>query len=361
MLLRPLAGAAKLRVNDLPMPITDLFRRISLIAVIACFILVVIGAYVRLSDAGLGCPDWPGCYGHIVVPDNAAATAAADQRYPLRPVEAHKAWKEMIHRYLAGIVGLLVLALALLAVFVRRQNLPRRIALAILGIIIVQIVFGALTVTWKVMPIIVTTHLMLGLATLAMLWWMWLRQAAPQPLASGRPVGVRSWAALGLVVLVAQIFLGGWTSTNYAAIGCPDFPTCQGSFGLQTGLAPAFQLWHGLGVNYEGGILSSSVRATIHMVHRYGALATTLVLGGLGIYLLAAARRSEWRWLGGALLAALALQVAIGIGIVETQFPLWLTDAHTGGAALLLMVVVAVNHLVSGSRRVLASDPIKGS
>lgn len=332
------------------MPISSWFRHVNLITVVVCFALVVLGAYVRLSNAGLGCPDWPGCYGHLVVPATTHAVASADARYPARPLEAPKAWKEMIHRYLAGVVGLLVLAMAVLAVAARRRGLPIRMALVVLGVIIVQIVFGALTVTWQVMPVIVTTHLMLGLATLALLWWMWLRQRVAQPDADGLPGAVRGWAALALVVLVGQIFLGGWTSTNYAAIACPDFPTCQGIYGLQTGLAPAFDMWHGLGIDYEGGILATAVRATIHMLHRYGALATTLVVGGLGVYLLVAARRAPWRWLGLVVFAALALQVGIGIGFVEARFPLWLADAHTGGAALLLLAVVALNHFVWSAR-----------
>ncbi|HEU0195727.1 MAG TPA: COX15/CtaA family protein [Nevskiaceae bacterium] len=332
------------------MPIQSWFSRINLITVVVCFVLVLVGAYVRLSDAGLGCPDWPGCYGQMVVPDSSHATATADALYPHRPVQAPKAWKEMAHRYLAGIVSLLVLVMAGIVVLARKRGLPNVLAPAILGVIIVQIVFGALTVTLLVMPIIVTTHLLLGLATLALLWWMWLRQRLRQPAATGRPAGVRLWATLALVVLACQIFLGGWVSTNYAAVACPDFPTCQGIYGLQTSLAPAFDLWHGLGVDYQGGILTSSVRATIHMVHRYGALATTLVLGLLALYLLGRGKRAAWRWLGVALLLALALQVAIGIGIVEMQFPLWLTDAHTGGAALLLLVVVLVNHYVWSAR-----------
>lgn len=322
------------------------FRHINIVAVVACFVLVMLGAYVRLSDAGLGCPDWPGCYGQLTVPNAEQAAAAAEHPlYAAQPLHAPKAWKEMIHRYLAGLVGMLVLAMAIGAFALRRQGAPARLAFTLVGVILVQIVFGALTVTWKVMPIIVTLHLLLGLATLTLLWWMWLRQAAPPLQLVDVPLGTRGWAGLALAVVVLQIFLGGWTSTNYAAIACPDFPTCQGHFGLETALAPAFDLWHGLGINYEGGILAASVRATIHMVHRYGALVTTLVVGGLGAYLVGFGRRCM-RWLGITCIAALLLQLAIGIGFVETGFPLWLADAHTGGAALLLLVVVGVNHFV---------------
>lgn len=332
------------------------FRRINLLTVVLCFALVVLGAYVRLSNAGLGCPDWPGCYGHLVVPDAPHQVAAADARYPLRPVQAPKAWKEMVHRYLAGIVGLLVLLMAALALRARGRGVPRVLPFVILGVIMVQIVFGALTVTWKVMPIIVTTHLLLGLTTLALIWWMWLRQRVPQPQvdAAGLPAGVRGWALLALVVLGAQIFLGGWTSTNYAAAACPDFPTCQGSWLPPPDYAKAFALWHRLGPNYEGGILSGTARATIHMTHRYGAMIVTLVLGLLGLHLLVNADQRRWRALGVLLLLALALQVAIGISLIEWQFPLWLADTHNAGAALLLLVMVTINHFVWSARRRLA-------
>lgn len=327
-----------------------MFRPINLLTVVLCFALVVIGAYVRLSNAGLGCPDWPGCYGHMTVPASAPAQAAADARYPARPVQAHKAWKEMIHRYLAGIVSLLVLLMAFMAARDWRRRGPHWLPFVVLGVILVQVVFGALTVTLLVQPLIVTTHLMLGMTTLALLWWMWLRRGAPNQDAAGLPGGTRLWAVLALLVLAVQIFLGGWTSTNYAAVACPDFPTCQGSYLLQGSLAKAFTLWHPLGIDYQGGVLSSPVRATIHMTHRYGALLTALVLGGLGLQLLLWGKRALWHGLGLALLATLALQVVIGVSIVEWQFPLWLTDAHTGGAALLMLAVVAVNHFVWTAR-----------
>jgi cytochrome c oxidase assembly protein subunit 15 len=318
-----------------------MFYRLNLVTVALCYALVVLGAFVRLSDAGLGCPDWPGCYGQIAVPQAEPALDRAQTAFPQRPLEAHKAWKEMIHRYLAGIVGLLIAALAALAW--RRPGLPRGLASAVVLVVLAQIVFGALTVTMRVNPLIVTTHLLLGLATLSLLWWMWL---------GGRPraaavitAGLRRFAALGLIVLLLQIFLGGWTSTNYAALSCPDFPTCLGSFAPATSLTRAFTLWHGSELNYEFGILDVAARATVHLVHRYGALLVTLVLGALAARLLSRGEPLRRR-LGLALLGALALQLAIGIGLVELQLPLWLADAHNAGAALLLLTVLAVNHFV---------------
>lgn len=354
------------------------FRRLNLLALLLCYALVVLGAFVRLSNAGLGCPDWPGCYGHAGVPGAAHEIAAAEAAYPGRPVEAPKAWKELVHRYLAGVVGLLIALLAVLASRDRSGRLPRGLTRAIAAVVVVQIVFGALTVTLKVNPLIVTTHLLLGLTTLSLLWWLWLdgvpapaaapartreprneREAwqqvqatAPPSIArardsAGRPP--RALATLALLLLIAQIFLGGWTSTNYAALACPDFPACHGSFLPQTGLADAFKLWHGHDLDYEYGVLDVAARATVHLVHRYGALVLTLVLGATAAWLL---RRPAppLRRLGAALLGALLLQVSIGIGLVHLQLPLWLADAHNAGAALLLLAVLALNHRAWAAR-----------
>lgn len=335
-------------------PMSDWFRRVNLLTVVLCFLLVVIGAYVRLSNAGLSCPSWPGCYGQVVVPSQPGQVARDDLRYPDRPVRPAKAWKEMIHRYLAGIVSLLVLLMAVMAIVAarsRRSGIPLVLPLVILGIILVQVIFGALTVIWEVEPIIVTTHLMLGFATLALLWWMWLLQFAPEPTVDGLPHGVEIWSAIGLAVLTVQIFLGGWTSTNYAGVACPNLPTCLGSWFPPFDYGKAFALWHPLGLNYEGGILSEKARATIHMTHRYGAAVVTLILGSLGLRLIFGSGRALWQMLGWLLLLTLLLQVAIGISMIEWHFPLWLTDAHTGGAALLMLSVVTLNHYFWSARR----------
>jgi heme a synthase len=323
------------------------FRRINLLALVLCFVVVVFGAYVRLSNAGLGCPDWPGCYGHVTV------TAAADEPatdvardFPSRPVvEAPKAWKEMIHRYLATTLGTLLLVLAALAWTDRSRRLPRGLTLALIGTVCLQGALGALTVLWNVNPVTVTGHLLVGLTTLALLWWLWLRgvAATPAPAAAPGAGRLRGFAALALLVVVGQIFLGGWTSSNYAALACPDFPACLGSFAPRTGLIQAFSVWHGTGANYEYGILDGAARATIHLLHRYGALLVSLVLGGLALFLLSAAKTTLWKRMGWALLGALLLQVGIGVSIVELHLPLWLADAHNAGAALLLLTVVALN------------------
>ena len=357
------------------------FRRLNLAALVLCFIVVVFGAYVRLSDAGLGCPDWPGCYGHLTVPEAAHDVAAAKEKFPQRPVESPKAWKEMIHRYLASTLGLLIVSLALMSLARREDDTPRVLPWVLVGLVIFQGMLGMWTVTWQLKPLAVSGHLLGGMATLSLLLWMWLsvrdlsaddseppRQnirserhawfvmrregigGAPASMPPAVPAGARALAKLGLALLALQIFLGGWTSSNYAALACPDFPTCHGSFAPETDVKEAFTLWRGLGINYEHGVLDNRARVTIHFAHRLGALAVTSVLLILAIVLLIHA--APWRKLGLALAAALVIQVVLGISIVKLQLPLLLADLHNAGAAALLMVLVVVNYAVVNHPRV---------
>lgn len=323
------------------------FRRLNLIAMIWCFCLVVVGAYVRLSDAGLGCPDWPGCYGHLTVPDAPHEVAAAEQQFPQRPVEAPKAWKEMIHRYLAETLGLFITVLALFSLFGKQPGLPKKLPIVLLGVVIFQGVLGMWTVTWQLKPLAVTGHLLGGMTTFSLLLWMWLstRPAAGTDRTPVAPAGLRRLATLGLILVACQIFLGGWTSTNYAALACPDFPSCQNRYLPDLDLKQAFTLWHGLGINYEHGILDARARVTIHYFHRVGALLVTLLTIALGSALL---RQNETRWrlLGAAVFAALVLQISIGIGVIELQWPLWLAALHNLGAELLLGTMVTLNYFV---------------
>lgn len=325
-------------------------QRINLLALALCFCVVVFGAYVRLSDAGLGCPDWPGCYGHLTVPDAQHELDAAAETFPQRPVEAPKAWKEMIHRYLASTLGLLIVAMAVMSLFSRLPGRPRILPWALVGLVMFQGILGMWTVTWQLKPLVVTGHLLGGMTTLALLLWHWLRlRAASQGarvLPPG-PAGIRAFAAVGLLVLVCQIFLGGWTSTNYAALACPDFPTCHGVYLPEINVPKAFTLWHGLGINYEYGILDSRERVTIHLFHRIGAIITAFTLLLLGLLLLRKGGATLWRPMGIALIAALALQLTIGVSIVILQLPLLLAAGHNAGAAILLMVLVALNFQAS--------------
>jgi cytochrome c oxidase assembly protein subunit 15 len=325
------------------------FHRLSLFGVILTFGVVVLGAYVRLSDAGLGCPDWAGCYGRIVVPQSQQAIAQANTYYPDRALEAPKAWKEMIHRYFAGTLGIVILMLAILAI--RHRDLPEQpvaLPLALLGLVIFQALLGMLTVTWLLKPVIVMGHLLGGLATLAVMTWLCLRTGNYflQPQALQRQYDAfRALAAVGLLLLVLQIALGGWTSSNYAALACPDFPTCQGRWWPPMDFVHGFKLWHPLGINHEGGILDSAARTAIHVTHRLGALVVFLYLSSLAILL--GSRSTGWLRAGSmALAAALLLQIGIGISVVLEHLPLPLAVAHNAGAALLLLTLLTLNHIL---------------
>jgi heme a synthase len=323
-------------------------RAVAVAAFSLCLGVVVLGAYVRLSDAGLGCPDWPGCYGHLT-----PAGAAADERTasaPLagRPLEIGKAWREMLHRYAAGTLGALIVCLAALGIAWRRERIvPPWFVLALLAIVVLQGTLGMLTVTRLLKPLFVSLHLLFGFTTLSLLWWLvlTLRQTRRGAVPARAPAGARRLALLGLVVISLQIALGGWTSSNYAATACPDVPTCQGRWWPQADFRAAFMPWQGEHadpqLNYEGGVLDNAARVAIHLSHRFGALVASLALLAAAIAALRLGGAARAAALG--LLLLLALQLVIGVSMVLRGFPLWLATAHNAGAALLLLATLALN------------------
>jgi len=335
-----------------------LLRRLALAGTILAFCVVVFGAYVRLTDAGLGCPDWPGCYGHIT-PSGAAESAAAGRLDAT--VHEGKAWNEMIHRYGASTLGLIILVIAGLALAWRRHgDVPRVLPLLLVGIVILQGVLGMLTVTLLLKPLIVTLHLAFGLVTLSLLWWLWmtLRRRSSNPwsgtvkaraggsaaaLLLPAPQRLRQLALVALIALGIQILLGGWTSTNYSAVACPDFPKCQAAWWPEADFDNAFVLWRGLGINYEGGVLDHPARVAIHFTHRLGAIVASLALLLVSVLTLMKRREGNSRVAAALVLAALVLQLCIGIFMVVKGFPLWLATAHNAGAALLLLATLALN------------------
>jgi len=319
-----------------------------LVATLLALVVVVLGAYTRLSDAGLGCPDWPGCYGHIGVPDNQAEVSAANQAFPDRPVEAAKAWKEMIHRYAAGILGLAVLALFLQAWFGKLGD--RGLSSGLLVLVSFQAALGMWTVTLLVKPLIVSAHLLGGLATLSLLWLLTLRRSRRVTRITVSP-GQKKVAMFMLLVVIAQILLGGWTSTNYAALACVGLPQCNGQWLPTMDFANGFKLWHGLGIDYEGGILDSPARVAIHFSHRLGALITLVVVGSGVIGFLMTATSSGIRgcalWVG----AFLLVQLSLGLANVWFFLPLPVAIAHNGVAALLLLAIVTLNYMTTSDRQ----------
>jgi heme a synthase len=326
-----------------------LFRRLALAGVVLAFTVIVLGAWVRLSAAGLGCPDWPGCYGHLSADDAARNVEAINQAFPQRPFEYHKAVKEMVHRYFASSLGLLIVVLAGVAIANRKDpQQPLALPIALVGLVILQGLLGMWTVTLLLKPLIVVLHLLGGLATVSLLAWLALAPHAPSPAPRGK-VGMGALpklAAVALIVLTLQIALGGWTSSNYAALACPDFPTCQNSLWPPMDAKDAFVLWRGLGIDYEGGVLDHPARVAIHFVHRLGAVIAALVLGFVSI---AAFRRGPTRavrTVGAIMGAILVCQLILGPLMVIRALPLTLATAHNAVAALLLLSLVALNRLL---------------
>lgn len=325
-----------------------LFRRLALAGVVLAFGVVVLGAYVRLNAAGLGCPDWPGCYGHLSAGDAARNVDAINEAFPQRPFEYHKAIKEMVHRYFASSLGLLILALAGLAIANRRDpQQPVVLPIVLVGLVILQGLLGMWTVTLLLKPLIVVLHLLGGLATLSLLAWLaWGHAASPSEM-KNVPF-LRRTAAAALVVLALQIALGGWTSSNYAALACPDFPTCQNSYWPQMDAKDAFILWRGLGIDYEGGVLDHPARVAIHFVHRLGAVVAALMLGFASIAAMRLGPTRGVRIAGAVLGAVLVCQLILGPVMVIRALPLALATAHNAVAALLLLAAVALNRSLAG-------------
>ncbi len=329
-------------------------RRLALGIAVLAFAVVVLGAWVRLTGAGLGCPDWPGCYGRMVVGPAGSGLEAA--------IEGGKAWREMVHRYTAGALGLAILALAVIAARGRRRGAaggPIALPLALLALVAFQAALGAWTVTLRLQPAVVVAHLLGGMAILGLLWRLHLGPAIPAiPAIPASPSAGRprpGWlgpaAAAGVAVLAVQIALGGWTSANYAALACPDFPTCHGSWWPAGDYAAGFRLWQesGSGSGFEGGVLAVEARVAIHVAHRIGALVTVLYLGGL-------CGAAMWRGRPDRALAAatlsvfglLVVQAMLGVSNVWLGLPLGVAVAHNAVAALLLVALITMHHRSGG-------------
>jgi len=305
-------------------------------------VVIVAGAWVRLTHAGLGCPDWPGCYGMVSWPAHAEHIERANAEWGhLRPVDSGKAFREMFHRYIAGLLGLLILALTAIAWRDRRRvpGQPVVLPTAILGLVAFQAALGMWTVTLLLKPAIVTAHLVGGISTFALLLWLALRLT---PRASRPTLPARTMtgaAGIVLAIIAVQIVLGGWVSTNYAALACTGFPTCNGQWWPEMNPAEGFRVWRGIGVDYEGGVLDAAARNAIHMVHRVWALIVVVAFAWL------AARAWRVEDLRAPIIAAgalLVVQIGLGINNVVAGLPLANAVAHNGFAALLLGAMIVL-------------------
>ena len=332
----------------------SIFQKLNWVLVFMTFDLIVFGAFTRLSDSGLGCPDWPGCYGTSNPFHALGDIQQAEGAWPTGPVTVIKAWIEMIHRYLAMTVGTLILVQVAIA-FTRLKSLGKKPLIGSLGLLLlvcVQGAFGAWTVTLKLQPIIVTTHLMLALILLACLT-AYAQQTWEDRSSVVRAIRIRPLSAqlliLSFIVLFVQVFLGAWVSTNYAVLACPDFPMCLGGAWPDTDWGEGFTFWRQLGLNAQGDLLSPAALQTIHWAHRLFAMAVLITLGSLG-----------WRALqlttpallglgqvAKLLLAVLLLQVITGISNVVFQWPLLAALLHTAGSAALVFCLVRMSYWAS--------------
>ena len=376
-------------------------KYLSLLAFFVAIVVVVLGAYTRLVDAGLGCPDWPTCYGHLWVPNSEAEIARANEAFQHAPVETHKTWPEQIHRIFASTLGLIILAMFALALSARRKSggpwktnlallvllvsgtvtrivvgdsfdipllvlaffyfawlawqsrnegrspMPFKLVALLAGFVIMQGWFGMWTVTLYLWPQVVTTHLLGGFTTLTLIWLCYQRCGQFQWQASETLIHTVSklwsllWVFFGLVIL--QIALGGWTTSNYAALACPDFPTCHAEWWPHADFVQGFNIFQHVGPNYLGGQLDNHARTAIHLSHRIGAL-LVLLIGVLLITRMWLSGVLELRRFALVLACILAAQIGLGITNVVGGLPLAVAVAHNAGGALLLLAVVTLLH-----------------
>ena len=311
-------------------------KNLLIFGIVLAFGVISLGAYVRLSDAGLGCPDWPGCYGKLLgVPDSHHEVNEAQAAFPHAPVEAAKAWKEMIHRYLAGILGLVIAALAVLAIWPRRQTTVAP-QIFLVGLVLAQAALGMLTVTWLLKPVIVSMHLLGGMLILATLVGIKAGESAAQVHTTTSGMKKAAWFVTALIL--TQIALGGWTSANYAAMACSDYPLCQGQWvPADMDWSHAFVFNRELGQTSDGQMLSLQTLTAIHWTHRCFAV---VVLAACVTFALRLNKDDQTRTMGRLLLGAVVVQVLLGISNVWLQWPLGLAVLHNTGAAVLLAVAV---------------------
>ncbi|KTC84836.1 COX15/CtaA family protein [Legionella brunensis] len=317
------------------------------VAAILALCVVMLGAYTRLTDAGLGCPDWPGCYGHMVLPNTQNELLSAQNQYPHIPIESRKAWTEMAHRYAAGTLALLIFFIAGNVLWRRIQGvkLPWQLPLALVALVLFQAALGMWTVTLKLLPVVVMGHLLGGIVIFSCLSRLRLQLSA---IASASLPHWRFWVGLGALIVFFQIALGGWVSSNYAGIACIGFPQCNGQWLPALHFSKGFNLFSQVGENYQGGLLDNDIRMTIQYTHRVGAMLTALYVLILSFLCVTKIKEKKVRLF--ALLAILLLIAQFSLGVVNVVYllPLWVAVAHNGVAALLLATMLMMLYLTQG-------------
>ena len=351
--------------------------KLALASFIFTIFVIILGVFTRLADAGLGCPDWPGCYGHLLWPNEAHEIVKAEAKFPDAPVEHDKTWPEMVHRYLAGSLGLFILAIAIISLMQRKaqlasktvnnpanaasksalsrslarsvvnigQRVPIKLPLILLAMVILQATFGALTVTLKLWPKIVTTHLLGGFTTLTLLWILTQRLGGSRWLLNESQKTtlqtIKPWLIIGLIAVIGQIALGGWVSSNYAALACPDLPKCLNQWIPPTDFKAGFNIWQDIGPNYLGGQLDNHARTAIHLTHRIGAIVVLVILIIMGVKLLRVKAKevSQWVYL---LWAVLCIQILLGMSNIIYSLPLSIAVAHAVVGAGLLIILISI-------------------
>lgn len=325
-------------------------RRVVSLAMVVSLIVVMLGAYTRLTHAGLGCPDWPGCYGRMAVSSLQNELPDAQARFPDAPIESRKAWTEMVHRYVAGSLVMLVLLINACVFRANRQGqrVPWGVPVMVMCLIVFQALLGMWTVTLKLLPLVVMGHLLGGILIFSSLCYFRMQLSTFRQADNAT---WRFWISLGLVLLFCQIALGGWVSSNYAGVACIGFPQCNGQWLPTLQFSEAFQLMSPIGTNYQGGVLDSDARVTIQFVHRIGAVIVAGYLLVLSMFLWSRSRFVSLRRAAFVIICLVLTQFTLGILNVVYLLPLWVAVLHNGVAALLLASMLAMRYLVSGEAR----------
>ena len=323
----------------------NVYKRLTLFATLLALIVVSFGAYTRLTDSGLGCPDWPGCYGTLTVPESIDAIERAQAVYPDSVVEVEKAWIEMIHRYIAGILGVMILVIAIMSIRLKEQiNYSIKWPLFLLGLVIFQAALGMWTVTLLLNPAVVSSHLLGGMTVLGILTFLMHRNYGTHRENFISNSYERKLIRFSLVLLFIQIALGGWTSTNYAALACTDYPTCHGSLIPEMDFSNAFTIFRELGVTSLGEPLSLEALHAIQWVHRIGAIVLLIYLLFVAYVLKVNQGFNMW---SNVLIVVISLQFIVGIANLLLHLPIVLATLHNLGAALLVVILVGINSRIT--------------